>query len=109
MSAAPTPQAVDRGSRWWAPLMVAVSLLTVVPAPLVQFDAAGRARAVGLFPAVGFALGAVLGGMGLLLDRMLPPGPSAALLLVAAAALTGGLHLDGLMDTADGVFGGRTA
>jgi adenosylcobinamide-GDP ribazoletransferase len=51
MSAAPTPQAVDRGSRWWAPLMVAVSLLTVVPAPLVQFDAAGRARAVGLFPA----------------------------------------------------------
>ncbi|HEV8635859.1 MAG TPA: adenosylcobinamide-GDP ribazoletransferase [Chloroflexota bacterium] len=87
--------------------MVALSLLTVVPAPLVEFDAAGRARAVDLFPAVGLALGAMLGGLGLLLDRVLPGGPIAALLLVAAAVLTGGLHFDGLMDTADGVFGGR--
>ena len=33
---------------------------------------------------------------------------ASALLLVASALLTGALHLDGLMDTADGLFGGRT-
>lgn len=65
------------------------------------------ARAVALFPLVGAALGALLGGLGLVLDRWLPPGPVAALLLVIGAVLTGGLHLDGLLDTADGVFGGR--
>ena len=85
----------------------AVRFLTVLPIP---GRGAPRPLAAGLpwFPLVGAGIGAVLGGIGLGLDRLLPPGPVAALLLAASVAVTGGLHLDGLMDTADGVFGGRT-
>jgi adenosylcobinamide-GDP ribazoletransferase len=67
---------------------------------------AGRSAA--LFPVVGALSGAVLGGLGLGLDRMLPAGPVAVLVIAAGALLTGGLHLDGVMDTADGVFGGNS-
>lgn len=64
--------------------------------------------AVAIFPVVGVALGAALGGLGLALDYFLPSGPVAVILLASGALATGGLHLDGLMDTSDGVFGGRT-
>lgn len=60
-----------------------------------------------LFPLVGAALGAIL----MLLDRVLSPWlPStvvAALLLAALLLLSGALHLDGLMDSFDGLFGGK--
>ncbi len=67
---------------------------------------AGRSAA--LFPVVGALIGAVLGGLGLVLDRVLPAGPVAALVIAAGALVTGGLHLDGVMDTADGVGGGTS-
>ena len=67
---------------------------------------AGRSAA--LFPVVGALLGVLLGGIGLGLDLMLPAGPVAALLIAAGALVTGGLHLDGVMDTADGLFGGKS-
>jgi adenosylcobinamide-GDP ribazoletransferase len=64
-------------------------------------------RTIALFPLTGALLGAFLGGLGLLLDRALPPGPTAALILVAGTVASGGLHLDGLLDTAD-TLGGHT-
>ncbi|WP_148091983.1 adenosylcobinamide-GDP ribazoletransferase, partial [Paenibacillus sp. 598K] len=39
---------------------------------------------------------------------LLPTLPAAVLVLIAWAALTGGLHLDGWMDTADGVLSHRS-
>jgi adenosylcobinamide-GDP ribazoletransferase len=38
----------------------------------------------------------------------MPAGVAAALMLAAQAMLTGALHEDGLADTADGLYGGRT-
>lgn len=87
---------------------MSAGFLTIVPAPAVAVSPAVAGRAAALFPLVGALLGLLLGGMGLLLDSVLPPGPAAALLLAAGALLTGGLHLDGLMDTADGIAGGRS-
>lgn len=100
-------QAVPRG-RWWHPFVLSASLLTTLPLPHPEVGRGAFAAASWMFPLVGLALGAALGGTGLLLDRVLPPGPVAALLLIGTVLLTGGLHLDGVMDSADGVFGGRT-
>jgi adenosylcobinamide-GDP ribazoletransferase len=61
-----------------------------------------------IFPLVGALLGTLLGGIGLWLDQLLPAAPVAIVLLTCGVLLTGGLHLDGLMDTADGVFGGHS-
>jgi adenosylcobinamide-GDP ribazoletransferase len=61
--------------------------------------------AVVWLPVVGVVLGAVLAALDLGL-RALPLSPlvSSALLVTALIALTGALHLDGLMDTCDAVF-----
>lgn len=95
-------------SPWWGPVAGSVGFLTIFPVPRVELGPAGLTRAIALFPLVGALLGVVLGGLGLLLDRVLPAGPAAALIIAAGAVVNGGLHLDGLLDTADGAFGGRT-
>jgi adenosylcobinamide-GDP ribazoletransferase len=87
---------------------MAGSFLTVMPFPSGPFGRRALAAGVALFPIVGIGLGAALGGVGLVLDLVLPSSVSAVLLLTCGALVTGGLHLDGLMDTADGVFGGKT-
>lgn len=100
--------AAARQPPWWGPLALSVGFLTVIPAPAVAVTPAVAGRAAALFPLVGALVGALLGALGLALDRVLPAGPVAALLVAAAALLTGGLHLDGLMDTADGLAGARS-
>ncbi len=87
---------------WW----VAVQFLTVLPVHLdAPPDAALRARAALYYPLVGLALGAALAGLAWLL-RGAPDGLAAALLLAAWVVASGGLHLDGLADSADAWVGG---
>ena len=92
-----------------APPVLALQFLTAVPLPLaVPAGPRELGRALGLFPLVGALLGLLLAALDATLLRVLPAGVTSALVLVAGTLLTGGLHLDGLMDTSDGVFGGRT-
>jgi adenosylcobinamide-GDP ribazoletransferase len=65
-------------------------------------------RCVGWFPLVGAVIGGLLIGLDWLLALAFPPGVSAALLLAAWVLVTGALHLDGFLDSCDGLFGGRT-
>lgn len=60
------------------------------------------------FPLVGAIIGAVLAGFYQLTDPYLPINTLAAILIVIEVALTGALHCDGLMDSADGLFSGRS-
>jgi adenosylcobinamide-GDP ribazoletransferase len=60
--------------------------------------------ALAWFPVVGAGLGLLLGGLWVLAGRAWP-GPVAAAVVVAAdLALTGLLHVDGLIDAADGLL-----
>lgn len=68
----------------------------------------GVGRSSGFFPAVGFLLGLMLVGLDRLFSAALPAPVVDALLVTAVATLSGGLHLDGLADCADGLFGGHT-
>jgi adenosylcobinamide-GDP ribazoletransferase len=93
-----------------APPVLAAQFLTAVPLPLaVPAGPAQLGWALAWFPAVGGLLGLALAGVDAAARALWPPWVAAALVLVAGTLLTGGLHLDGLMDTCDGLFGGRTA
>jgi adenosylcobinamide-GDP ribazoletransferase len=85
----------------------AVAFLTRLPVGR-RIDVDGRdvARSALLFPLVGAAIGAAVGGSAILADRALPPLAAAALALAVGALLTGALHLDALADTADALTGG---
>lgn len=80
-------------------------LLTVIPLPFFPADPnrpAGLASAY--YPLVGLILGLLLAGTDWLLNLFLPAGVASALLLALWAGLTGLLHLDGLMDSCDGLL-----
>ena len=66
------------------------------------------ASSVPYFPLVGAVIGIILAGVYYLLVPFLPPAVLAAFLISIEIALTGGLHGDGLIDTADGIFSGRS-
>lgn len=77
----------------------ALGLLTVV-------GGAGRpgAAAVGWFPAVGAALGCGLGAGWWALGRAFPPLVAGGIVVAADLVITGLLHADGLIDSADGLL-----
>ena len=98
----------SRRAPWWGPIAGSIGFLTIFPVPHVAMSPTHTQRSLALFPLVGAGIGALLGGLGIVLSHILPAGPIAALLIAAGALVSGGLHLDGLMDTADGVLGGRS-
>lgn len=83
----------------------AFGLLTRLPV-----SAGSPAGSCWAWPLVGVTVGGIAAISGtLLMDVGLPAGFAAAIVLAVAALLTGALHEDGLADTADGFWGGRTA
>ena len=87
-------------------LLSAFALLSRLPLPNHRATGAQSAWAWPLVGAVLGALGATLVSAALWLG--VTPGVTAALVLALGAMLTGGLHEDGLSDTADGLYGGWT-
>lgn len=87
---------------------LALQLLTRLPVP--PLTTPPQSQELGLsvlfFPVVGLLIGVLLAGMHIALWRI-DPGVLAALVLIVWALLTGGLHLDGLADTADAWIGGQ--
>jgi len=90
------------------PMALAITFLTAIP--LRAGDEASPAdlwRSMGWYPAVGIALGGTGWGAYTALHRIAPPLLAAALVVGMLEALTRGLHMDGLMDTADGLLSGK--
>lgn len=85
---------------------VALQFLSLIPVRLPRsLPPAAFPNAVAWFPLAGALLGAIVAGADALFGRVLPVTVVSALDLVLLALITGGLHLDGLADAADGLLG----
>jgi adenosylcobinamide-GDP ribazoletransferase len=88
----------------WQEIILAFSFLTVIPMPTLAYQPGLLGRAGRWFPLVGLTIGGLLflahQGLSLLFTPLL----TAALVTTLWAALTGGLHLDGLADCCDGLL-----
>lgn len=80
----------------------ALQFLTRVPVRISTFDPDDFSRSVNWFPAVGLIVGAAVAGA-VWIGAMVSPWVGGLLGLVVWVWITGGLHLDGLGDVADGL------
>ena len=90
--------------------LAALTFLTIIPLPRrweVSPEEVGRSA--GYFPVVGAIIGLILVGFNWLLGLLLPSAVVNVLLIVSLVAISGALHLDGFIDTCDGIAGHKTA
>lgn len=85
-----------------------IQFLTRIPVPL-RFEATNEDYGKGLIfaPLVGLVIGAILYGINLLFTPFLNIEARIAVVMASYVLITGGLHIDGLGDTFDGVFSNR--
>ena len=88
-------------------LLTALQLLTVIPIRRSFTDKQLR-WTTGYFPLVGAVIGLVLAGLNYVLGLVLPPSVVYVLLIVSLVVMTGGLNLDGLIDTCVGLAAHRS-
>ncbi len=80
----------------------ALQFLTIIPVRIKDMDEHKLSRSMVYFPVVGLLLGLVLLGINsLFLNLNFAELPTDIILVISLAILTGGIHLDGLADTAD--------
>ena len=85
-------------------LWVALSTLTLLPAPGSNPTSSELKNSVLFYPLVG----GLFGGAFILLNHLpLPPDLKTLVILLVWVALSGAFHLDGLGDCLDGFFGGK--
>lgn len=84
------------------PLIIAFSMYSRIPMPTVDWDKDSMRYAICFFPFVGLVIGALEMAVFLLLE-MIGLGRTLTACVLAAVPLlvTGGIHMDGFMDTAD--------
>ena len=90
-------------------LLAAIRFLTSIPLPWGREASREEfVRSVGYYPVVGFLIGLILAGLYWLLALFLPSAVVNVLLIVAMVVISGALHLDGFVDTCDGMGGHKT-
>lgn len=87
----------------------ALKFLTIFPLPK-RLDKATEdfGKSLPYFPLVGLVLGTILFGLNYGLSFILPSSVVSVLIIIALVIMTGAHHLDGLMDSFDGVVIGKS-
>ncbi|HZT08731.1 MAG TPA: adenosylcobinamide-GDP ribazoletransferase [Chloroflexota bacterium] len=86
-------------------LVVALQFLVRLPVPnRGDVTIADFGRSMRWFPLVGAGIGLLVGAADALLAPVVPVQARSVLAVILLAAITGALHLDGLMDACDGLF-----
>jgi adenosylcobinamide-GDP ribazoletransferase len=90
--------------------MAAISFLTRIPVfgDEVIFDSNSLSKSIIFFPIVGGIIGAVNAGVYFALESFLPKPVLSVLIIALPIFISGGIHFDGLLDTCDGLFSGRS-
>jgi len=87
-------------------LLVATKFLTIIPLlPRREDSREEMGRSLVYYPVVGLFIGLILAGLNWLLNLFLPEQVVNGLLLVSLVIISGALHLDGFIDTCDGIAG----
>ncbi len=90
------------GGGWGESLIIAFSMYSRIPMPLVPWSDRGMKHALCFFPLVGAAIGIVMALYGFLSARLGLGTAAFALIGTALPILvTGGIHMDGFLDTLD--------
>lgn len=88
--------------------VIMIQFFTAIPVPInMDCDEKDYGKGLIFAPLVGLVLGCILFFLYNLLSLFLPIKIIAALMIISYIILTGGLHLDGLGDTFDGLFSNR--
>lgn len=88
-------------------ILAAAMLLTRIPIEWPYNEAPNTARSYWAFPLIGIGVAAIPALLGAMLYSLgIPALAAAALMIITAAMMTGGLHQDGLADLGDS-FGGH--
>ena len=87
----------------------ALKFLTIFPVPKTWDKAAeDYGQSLSYFPLAGLLMGGILLGLNYGLTLILPPSIVNALLITALVILSGAHHIDGLIDTFDGIVIGKS-
>jgi adenosylcobinamide-GDP ribazoletransferase len=91
-------------------LILQIQFFTSIPLPFtVAYDDKKFVRTIMLLPLVGLLIGSLLAGTYSLVTRYYEEKFLAVIVvMIAEIVITGGLHLDGLADSCDGLFSHRT-
>src|SRR5690554_3038135 len=90
---------------WLHACISAFQLLTTLYVPIkITYNDATNRRSVVFYPLAGSVIGLLLFMAALGLSYVLPSIVAGVCLLIIWVVLTGGIHLDGLLDTADGIL-----
>ena len=95
-------RAIDR-------FVMAMSFLTVLPVSKVDASWEDEiARSAVFFPLAGLVIGLIVAAVDALALHAFSPLCAAVIAVMTQFWVTGGMHVDGLMDTADGMLSGRS-
>jgi adenosylcobinamide-GDP ribazoletransferase len=89
--------------------LAALKFLTIIPLPWRREASPEElGDSIGYFPVIGLIIGLILAGLYWLLSLFLPSAVVSVLLIVSMVVISGALHLDGFVDTCDGIAGHKT-